>query len=116
MKTTIKCLLVSLLSSLVFTLASTQAHAQQRRSSSDSTANTAVGEDKINEVLANTLLTETKTVSYYIDSDGKRHTVSQGKTQAMWTEILAKCPSCIEIAKKNNIKIYQNKWYVKKER
>jgi hypothetical protein len=111
MKTTAKCLIALLLSLLVFTLGTTQAHAQQKGSNSQADSTKPIGEEHINTLLQS----ENKVVYYYIDEYGKKKYISQGKTQGMWNEILAQCPSCLEVARKYNIKIYQNKWYVKKE-
>lgn len=110
MKTTAKCLIALSFLLLAFSLATTQAQTRQKESKSKTDSSQAIGEENINTLL----MTETKTVSYYIDENGKKKYISTGKTQSMWNEILLKCPDCIEIAKKYNIHIYQNKWYVKK--
>lgn len=98
MKTIKRCLIGLSLSLLVFTLATTQVHAQQKES----------------KPIAGTLQTETKVRQYYIDSEGKKKYVSQGKTQKMWTDILSKCPTCLAVAEEYNVNIYQNKKYIKK--
>lgn len=60
---------------------------------------------------------EDKVRYYYTDPQtGKKKYVSESKNQHMWTEILMLCPSCISVARKYNVNIYQNKEYVKKEK
>jgi hypothetical protein len=54
--------------------------------------------------------------AYYVDNNGKKKYFPNTKTQQVWDKILNQCPKCLAIAEDNNVNIWQNTKYIKKDK